>query len=169
MSEKFNIQDFLSKNKITKASKLIKEDKEDVSEDLSQSAFAEDITFEMDYEDEDPMEGDMAGEEGDYEDEMPAEEEPEVEESGFDYSQYESIEELINYVERSTNEAALKHKMKKYKEAYAALEETAASLEEGEHSQYISKTKLKGIKRDVKELRKMHEKCSKEYEKKYSN
>ena len=92
------------------------------------------------------------------------EEESEVEE---DYSKYGSVEELMKQIETSTNEAAMNHKMERVKKAYESLESTATSLEEGEHSSYISPAKLKEMKTSAKKLRMMHEKLVKEYDKKY--
>jgi hypothetical protein len=57
--------------------------------------------------------------------------------------------------------------MERVKKAYESLESTATSLEEGEHSSYISPAKLKEMKTSAKKLRGMHEKLVKEYDKKY--
>jgi hypothetical protein len=85
-----------------------------------------------------------------------------------DYSKYGSVEELMKEIETSTNEAAMKHKMERVKKAYESIESKANSLEEGEHASFIAPTKLKEMRRSGKELRKMHERLMKEYEKKYS-
>lgn len=84
-----------------------------------------------------------------------------------DFSKYGSVEDLMKEIERSTNEAALKHKMDRVKKAYESIESKAASLEEGDAAQYLALGKIKEMRRSSKELRKMHEKLLKEYEKRY--
>ena len=74
-----------------------------------------------------------------------------------DFSKYKSVEELMKEIENSTNEAAHKHKMERVKAAYESLEAKASSLEEGEHSAYISSSKIKEMKMASKKLRKMYE------------
>lgn len=93
--------------------------------------------------------------------------EPAVAEVEEDFSKYGSVEELMKEIERSTNEAALKHKMDRVKKAYESIESKAASLEEGEHAQYLAPGKIKEMRRSSKELRKMHERLLKEYEKRF--
>jgi len=136
---KFNLTSFLVENKLTRLGRL--------SEGY----------MGTEYESSEDMAVDMA-KKGVYE------EESEVEE---DYSKYGSVEELMKQIETSTNEAAMKHKMERVKKAYESLESTATSLEEGEHSSYISPAKLKEMKTSAKKLRMMHEKLVKEYDKKY--
>jgi hypothetical protein len=85
-----------------------------------------------------------------------------------DYSKYNSVEELMKEIETSTNEAAMKHKMDRVKKAYESIEAKANSLEEGEHASFIAPAKIKEMRRSCKELRVMHEKLLKEYEKKYA-
>jgi hypothetical protein len=86
-----------------------------------------------------------------------------------DYSKYNSVEELMKEIETSTNEAAMKHKMDRVKKAYESIEAKANSLEEGEHASFIAPAKIKEMRRSCKELRMMHEKLLKEYEKKYAS
>ena len=90
--------------------------------------------------------------------------EAEVEE---DYSKYNSVEELMKEIETTTNEAAMKHKMDRVKKAYESIEAKANSLEEGEHASFIAPAKIKEMRRSCKELRMMHEKLLKEYEKRF--
>lgn len=85
-----------------------------------------------------------------------------------DYSKYGSVEELMKQIETSTNEAAMKHKMERVKKAYESIEAKATSLEEGENASFIAPAKLKEMKRSCKELRNMHERLLKEYDKKYT-
>lgn len=85
-----------------------------------------------------------------------------------EYTKYESVEELMKEIEKSTNEAALKHKMERVKAAYTALEEKATSLEEGDNAEFVSKSKVKEMKANSKKLRKMYEKYEKQYEKNYN-
>lgn len=85
-----------------------------------------------------------------------------------DFSKYDTVEEMMKDIEKQIDEAALKNKMEKVKRAYESLEQKATSLEEGEHSDYISKSKIKEMKKNAKKLRKMHEKYEKTYEKKYN-
>lgn len=85
-----------------------------------------------------------------------------------DFSKYDTVEEMMKDIEKEIDEAALKNKMEKVKRAYESLEQKAISLEEGEHSEYISKSKIKEMKKNAKKLRKMHEKYEKTYEKKYN-
>ena len=85
-----------------------------------------------------------------------------------EYLKFETVEDLMKEIERSTDEAALKHKMERVKAAYTALEEKAVSLEEGDNAEFVSKTKVKEMKRNSKKLRKMHEKYEKIYEKNYN-
>ena len=138
--KKFNLTNFLVENKLTRLGRL--------SEGYMGS----------EYESSEGMAAEEMGKSGVYE------EESEVEE---DYSKYGSVEELMKQIETSTNEAAMKHKMERVKKAYESLESTATSLEEGEHSSYISPAKLKEMKTSAKKLRGMHEKLVKEYDKKY--
>jgi hypothetical protein len=84
-----------------------------------------------------------------------------------DYSKYNSVEELMKEIETTTNEAAMKHKMDRVKKAYESIEAKANSLEEGEHASFIAPAKIKEMRRSCKELRMMHEKLLKEYEKKF--
>jgi hypothetical protein len=86
-----------------------------------------------------------------------------------DYSKYNSVEELMKEIEKSTNEAAHQHKMDRVKKAYESLEATATALEEGEHAKYMSATKMKEMKTSAKKLRMMHDKLLKEYDKKYAS
>jgi hypothetical protein len=137
---KFNLTNFLVENKLTRLGRL--------SEGY----------MGTEYESSEGMAAEEMGKSGVYE------EESEVEE---DYSKYGSVEELMKQIETSTNEAAMKHKMERVKKAYESLESTATSLEEGEHSSYISPAKLKEMKTSAKKLRGMHEKLVKEYDKKY--
>ncbi len=85
-----------------------------------------------------------------------------------EYLKFETVEDLMKEIERSTDEAALKHKMERVKAAYTALEEKATSLEEGDNAEFVSKTKVKEMKRNSKKLRKMYEKYEKVYEKNYN-
>lgn len=139
--KKFNLTSFLVENKLTRLGKL--------SEGY----------MGTEYESSEDMAVDMA-KKGMYE------EETEVEE---DYSKYESVEELMKEIETSTNEAAMKHKMERVKKAYESMESKATSLEEGEHASFIAPAKIKEMKRGAKELRKMHERLLKEYEKKFAS
>lgn len=95
---------------------------------------------------------------------------PEVEmdaEDEFDITQFDSVEDMMNEIERSANEAALKEKMNRTKRACEALENKTTALEEGEDSKYISSAKIKEMKRGAKKLRRMYESYVKEYEKKF--
>jgi hypothetical protein len=139
--KKFNLTNFLVENKLTRLGRL--------SEGY----------MGTEYDSSEDMAVDMA-KKGVYE------EESEVEE---DYSKYGSVEELMKQIETSTNEAAMKHKMERVKKAYESLESTATSLEEGEHSSYISPAKLKEMKTSAKKLRGRHDKLVKEYDKKYAS
>ncbi len=96
----------------------------------------------------------------------PTEENPKVDQ--HEYTKYESVDELMKEIERSTDEAALKHKMERVKAAYTALEEKATALEEGDNAEFVSKSKVKEMKNNSKKLRKMHEKYEKIYEKRYA-
>lgn len=139
--KKFNLTSFLVENKLTRLGRL--------SEGY----------MGTEYESSEDMAVDMA-KKGIYE------EESEVEE---DYSKYASVEELMKEIETSTNEAAMKHKMERVMKACESLEAKATSLEEGEHASYIAPAKIKEMKRSAKELRKMHERLVKEYDKKYAS
>lgn len=139
---KFNLTDFLVENKLTRLGRLA----------------------EGFYEGEDSEEG-MT--------ETPAHEEKDANqvyesEVDEDYSKYGSVEELMKEIENSTNEAAMKHKMERVKKAYESIEAKATSLEEGENASFIAPAKIKEMKRSCKELRNMHERLLKEYEKKYT-
>lgn len=86
----------------------------------------------------------------------------------FDPSKYESVEELMKEIENMANKAALQEKMAKVKSACESLEQTAQSLEEGEHAKYMSTGKIREMKKNARTLRKMYEKYEKEYDKKYN-
>lgn len=85
-----------------------------------------------------------------------------------EYLKFETVEDLMKEIERSTDEAALKHKMERVKAAYEALEQKAVALEEGDNAEFVSKSKVKEMKHNSKKLRKMYEKYEKVYEKKYN-
>jgi predicted RNase H-like nuclease (RuvC/YqgF family) len=142
---KFNLSKFLVENKLTQLGRLSEEgyyEGEVSEEDMPQAPSHEETDANQVYEAE-----------------------AEVEE---DFSKYASVEELMKEIEISTNEAALKHKMERVKKAYESIEAKATALEEGEHSQYLAPGKIREMKRSCKELRKMHERLLKEYEKKYA-
>lgn len=120
---------------------------------------------------------DLISDKGLYEAENKLESQPIAEKEGMveptseveeDYSKYGSVEELMKQIETSTNEAAMKHKMERVKKAYESIEAKATSLEEGENASFIAPAKLKEMKRSCKELRNMHERLLKEYDKKYT-
>lgn len=145
---KFDLSKFLVENKLTQLGRLT-----EMGDDSSEGYMG------TDYESSEDMAVDMAKK-------GITETEDEVQE---DYSKYKSVEELMKEIEKSTNEAAHQHKMDRVKKAYESLEATATSLEEGEHSSYISDAKLKEMKTSAKKLRAMHEKLLKEYDKKYAS
>lgn len=150
MNNNFDLSKFLIENKLTTATRVASKEKA-----LRSSGMSLDET-EVEDVDLDTV--------------VPQEEnapfnEEQVEE---DFSKYATVEELMKEIENSTNEAAHKHKMERVKAAYESLEAKATSLEEGEHSAYISTSKIKEMKMSSKKLRKMYESLSKVYEKKYA-
>lgn len=139
----FDLNKFLTENKLTEASRRLSEN------NLYVPAMEEESMEDQ------PMEQDVVVD-------------VEEKEDTYNPSKYESVEELMKEIEVSSNKAALQEKMKRVKEAYESLEQKASSLEEGEDSKYISSAKLKEMKKGAKSLRKMYEKYEKEYESRYS-
>jgi len=81
---------------------------------------------------------------------------------------YESIEKLMQEIDKSTDEAAHKYKMEEMKRVADGLEKKATALEEGEDADHIDQKKLKQMKKDIMSLRKNIEKMEKLGEKKFA-
>ena len=148
----FDLRKFLSENKLTKPSQMI-------SEGISE----EELSLE-----ELEVEEDLQAEEEDYgfvgEDEV-AEAEVDVQE----YLKFSSVDEVMGHINKQVDKSAHELKMSKIKEAVAAIEGKLTSLEEDANvKDFISDSKLKEMRRYVKELRKMEERLIKEYDKKYA-
>ena len=148
----FDLRKFLSENKLTKPSQMINEG---ISE--------EELSLE-----ELEVEEDLQAEEEDYgfvgEDEV-AEAEVDVQE----YLKFSSVDEVMGHINKQVDKSAHELKMSKIKEAVAAIEGKLTSLEEDANvKDFISDSKLKEMRRYVRELRKMEERLIKEYDKKYA-
>lgn len=81
---------------------------------------------------------------------------------------YENIEKLMQEIDKSTDEAAHKHKMEEMKRVADMLEKKCTALEEGEDADHIDQKKLKQMKKDIMSLRKNIEKMEKLAEKKFT-
>lgn len=82
-------------------------------------------------------------------------------------TKYKSVDEMIKEIDADTDKVAMKHKMDKVKGMYEALESKLQTLEEGEHSDYLAPGKLREMKKNIKDLRRVYERMDKEYTKKY--
>lgn len=148
----FDLRKFLSENKLTKSSQMINEG---ISE--------EELSLE-----ELEVEEDLYAEEEDYgfvgEDEV-AEAEVDVQE----YLKFSSVDEVMGHINKQVDKSAHELKMSKIKEAVAAIEGKLSSLEEDANvKDFISDSKLREMRRYVRELRRMEERLIKEYDKKYA-
>ena len=168
--DNFDLKKFLVENKLTQQGRLAEGWH---SMRLDRTADRLDYTTPKKAEPEPEAEdqyGDVPVSHGEKEPSEPLVSEPgsSEDDNGVDFSKYSSVEELMKEIENSTNEAAQKHKIERVKKAFETLENTATSLEEGEHASYISPAKLKEMKTSAKKLRKMHERLVREYDKKYA-
>lgn len=155
----FDIRKFLTQNKLTKASRVLKENYIPEMEEYTteEAPMDEAPTEEPSMEetlDDQPLDVDPTDGRG--------------VNTSFDPSKYESVEQLMREIEVTANRASLQEKMKRVKEAYESLDQKATALEEGEDSKYMSSTKLKEMKSNAKTLRKMYEKYEKEYDKRFN-
>jgi len=81
---------------------------------------------------------------------------------------YESIEKLMQEIDKSTDEEAHKFKMQEMKRVADGLEKKATALEEGDDADHIDQKKLKQMKKDIMTLRKGIEKMEKLGDKKFT-
>lgn len=153
----FDLRKFLSENKLTSYSKL-------VNESRIPAAFDEVI------EEEDVYRPDM--EEGNYDYQIEEEEvindEEEVEE-GRNLMEYESVDAMIKEIENEANEQAMKYKISEVRKSCKRLEEELHSLEESDHADMISPSKMNKMRKDERKLKRVYEKYLNEYQKKYGN
>jgi len=151
----FDLRKFLAENKLTKTSQMINEGISE--EELSVEEFE--------------MEEDLQAEEDDYgfvgEDEVAEEEAVEVDVQ--EYLKFSTVDEVMGHINKQVDKSAHELKMAKVKEAVAAIEGKLTSLEEDANvKDFISASKLREMRRYIKELRKMEERLIKEYDKKYA-
>lgn len=155
MENNFDLKQFLIENKITSSTKTLLKESYDMDE-VEDADYQEQLTPEIPMEEApeqlDPAMGE-APVEGEEED---------------DDMVYEDLTGFLRELNRKVGAASLKKQMEITKRQYTKLEEKLGRLEEDQDlKHYMSETKVKQMKKMVKEMRKHEEKLGKIYDKKY--